>query len=179
MPEIRRFVVTGGPGAGKTTLLEALAARGQPTFAEAGRAIVRAHGAIGGPAGHEADRRLFAELMLSWDMRSWHEAGAGLSFFDRGIPELVGYLRLVGLAVPEHFRRAAHLCRYSDPVFLAPPWAEIYRKDVDRQQDFAEAIATCEAVRAAYAEFGYRLVELPRAGVEARAGLVLRHCGVF
>jgi predicted ATPase len=131
----------------------------------------------GGPAGHGADRMLFAELMLSWDMRSWAEARDGLNFYDRGVPELVGYLRLCGFAVPEHFERAARLCRYAEPIFVAPPWADIYSNDEDRTQDFAEAVATYEAVRSAYAELGYRLADLPFVDVETRAGFVLGCCG--
>lgn len=70
-----RFVVlTGGPGAGKSTLLDALAAAGFATVAEAGRAIIRDQAAIGGSALHTVDPQLYADLMLSWEMRSYREA---------------------------------------------------------------------------------------------------------
>ena len=42
-----------------------------------------------------------------------------------------------------------------------------------RKQDKAEAEATCRAVAATYARLGYELVELPFAGVEARAEFVM------
>ena len=40
----------------------------------------------------------FAELMLSWEMRSYRmaEETTGPVFFDRGVTDLIGYLNLVG-----------------------------------------------------------------------------------
>lgn len=171
----RRFVLTGGPGAGKTTLLAALAAAGHAVAPEAGRAIIRDQLAIDGPALPWRDRALFAELMLNFDLRSYHEAQATEApvFFDRGVPDSIGYLRLCGLPVPEHFDRAARAFRYARIVFAAPPWREIYAQDAERKQDFAEAERTYAAVTAAYREHGYDLVELPRADVETRAAFVL------
>ncbi|MCP4560122.1 MAG: AAA family ATPase [Bosea sp.] len=171
----RLFVLTGGPGAGKTTLLAALAAAGHAMAPEAGRAIIRDQLAIDGPALPWRDRALFAELMLNFDLRSFHEAQATEApvFFDRGVPDSIGYLRLCGLPVPEHFDRAARAFRYARIVFAAPPWREIYEQDAERKQDFAEAKRTYAAVTAAYRELGYDLVELPRADVDTRAAFVL------
>jgi len=169
------FGVTGGPGAGKTTLLAALAAAGHRVASEAGRAIIRDQLAIDGPALPWRDRALFAELMLSFDLRSYGEAQASAAtvFFDRGVPDTIGYLRLCGLEVPEHFDRAARTFRYAQLVFAAPPWREIYAQDAERKQDFAEAERTYDAVTAAYRDHGYELVELPRADVATRAAFVL------
>lgn len=169
------FVVTGGPGAGKTTLLEALAEAGHAVAPEAGRAVIRDQMAVDGPGLPWRDRGLFAELMLGFDMRSHAQfAGTGEPvFFDRGIPDIVGYLRLCGLAVPAHLDRAAQALRYRRLVFAAPPWREIYAQDAERRQDFAEAQRTFAAVTGAYLDYGYELAELPRADVAARAAFVL------
>lgn len=171
----RLFVVTGGPGAGKTTLLTALAAEGYVIAPEAGRAIIRDQLAIDGPALPWRDRTLFAELMLNFDLRSHGEAQGGTApvFFDRGVPDSIGYLRLCGLPVPEHVERAARAFRYAPIVFAAPPWREIYAQDAERKQDFAEAERTYEAVTGAYRDHGYELVELPRADVETRVAFLL------
>ena len=85
----------------------------------------------------------------------------------------VGYCRLVGLPVPAHVRRAGEIYRYSETVFLAPPWREIYRQDDLRRHDWAEAVRTFELIRDAYQEAGYRTVELPLASVSQRAAFVL------
>lgn len=171
----RFFVVTGGPGAGKTTLMEALAARGHATTEEAGRAIIRDQVAIGGTALPWADRSAFAELMLSWEMRSHRHAAAasGPVFFDRGVPDVAGYLRVCGLEVPPHVSRAMAVFRYAPTVFVAPPWPEIFGPDAERRQDLNEAERTHAAMVATYRAAGYDLVELPRATVAARVAFVL------
>lgn len=176
----RLIVITGGPGSGKTTLIRALAEQGLTSAPEAGRAIIRHQVAIGGPALPWADRALFAELMLSWDMRSHEEAllTGRTVMLDRGAPDIAGYLALCGLPVPAHVVRAAERLTYRREVFIAPPWAEIYEQDAERKQDFAEAQRVFEAVGAAYRRFGYLLVELPRAPVAERAAFVLARLGL-
>lgn len=171
----RLFVLTGGPGSGKTTLLAALAEAGFATMPEAGRAIIHDQIRIGGPGWHGQDRRLYAELMLGWEMRSWHAAqGAeGPVFFDRGIPDVIGYLGLYEGRVPAHVIRAAQVFRYHPVVLLAPPWAGIFEQDEDRGQDFAEAEATARAMEQAYAGAGYDLLSLPFAPVAERVDFVL------
>lgn len=176
-PTTSLIVITGGPGSGKSTLIDALARRGCATAAsEAGRAIIRDQAAIGGTALPWADRRLFAELMLSWEMRSHREAsalGSAAVFFDRGVPDVIGYLRVTGLPVPPHMDAAAHMMRYHPKVFIAPPWPEIYGGDTERKQTLEEAAATCEAMVETYTAYGYELIELPRVSVAERVAFVM------
>ena len=68
------FVITGGPGSGKTSLINALNRRGFRCMPEAGRAIIQDQIKIGGTSLPWANRLMFAELMLGWELRSWHEA---------------------------------------------------------------------------------------------------------
>src|SRR5215467_4468939 len=100
----RFFVVTGGPGSGKSSLIDALERLGYARTEEAGRGIIQDQVAIGGRALPWDDRVLFAELMLSWEMRSYRMAQRtdGPVFFDRGVPDVLGFLRLIGHAVPQH-----------------------------------------------------------------------------
>lgn len=171
----RFFVVTGGPGSGKSTLLHGLEQRGYARSIEAGRGIIQDQVAIRGRALPWDDRQLFAELMLSWEMRSYHiaEQTSGAIFFDRGVPDVLGYLRLCGIPVPDHVLAAAEVFRYNKTVFIAPPWQEIFQQDRERKQDFDEAIRTYEALVEAYQGQKYTLVELPRASVTDRIEFVL------
>jgi predicted ATPase len=177
---IERFlVVTGGPGSGKTTLIDALRAQGFQAMPEAGRAIIQDQVAIGGAALPWADRLAFSELMLGWELRSYREAQAhyGPVVFDRGVPDVIGYLSLCGLPVGDHVARAAELHRYRREVFIAPPWPEIFTQDAERKQSLNEAEATYHALAGAYERCGYGLVPLPRVPVAERVRFVLSRIG--
>src|SRR5579859_6165160 len=156
------IILTGGPGSGKSALIEELRRRGYATTREAGRGIIQHQMAIGGRALPWNDPLLFAEMMLSWEMRSYDLAKreTSLVFFDRGVPDVAGYLRLMGLPIPEHVQKAVEIFSYNRRVFIAPPWREIFREDGERKQDFDEAMRTYDALVETYTEYGYRLVEI-------------------
>jgi len=175
MTALRRILVTGGPGSGKTSLIEALAAGGHATSPEAGRAVIRRQQAIDGQALPWRDRALFAELMLDRDLDAHARAGTatGPVFFDRGVPDVFGYLTLCGLPVPAHVERAVREIRYDRQVFIAPVWEGIFGRDAERKQDLDEARRTFDAMAEVYPRFGYELVELPKAPLAERVAFVL------
>ena len=171
----RLIVLTGGPGSGKSTLLDALANAGHTIAPEAGRAVIRQQMAIDGPALPWRDRAAFAEAMLAWDLRSYEEKAGRVEpvFFDRGIPDVAGYLSLCGLLIPQHISRACAVFRYNPLVFVAPPWREIYANDAERRQDWDEAVRTHAVMVDTYRALGYETMELPRTDVAERVSLVL------
>lgn len=168
------IVISGGPGSGKSTLIDALERQGFARSIEAGRAIIRHQMQIGGSALPWMDRTLFAELMLCWEMRSYEftQQMTGPMFFDRGVPDVIGYLTLCGLPVPASMEEAARVFRYNKTVFLAPPWREIFAQDSERKQDYAEAVRTFEAMEKTYLRFGYDIALLPKASVEERVNFI-------
>ena len=179
-PQSEQFVViTGGPGAGKSTLIDHLQGMGYARSVEAGRGIIQDQTAIGGSALPWADPALFAELMLCWELRSYRMAGgrAEQVLFDRGVPDIVGYLQLEGLPVPDHIHAAAKRFRYHRRVLIAPPWPEIYGQDSERKQSYAEAERTYESMLATYTAYGYEPVHLPLASVTERARFVIDFLG--
>lgn len=170
----RFHVVTGGPGSGKSTLLLALADAGYAIAPEAGRGVIRQQMAIDGPALPWRDQAAFAEAMLAWDMRSHAERASlpGPVFFDRGVPDIAGYLRLCGLPVPDHLARACARFTYEKTVFVAPPWRDIYANDAERRQDWDEAVRTHAMMVDVYGRLGYETVDLPRVDVADRVAFV-------
>ncbi len=167
----RHAVLTGAPGAGKTTLLSAAAAAGITTSPEVARVLLQQPG---GMELRAVDPLGFAEAMLEAHVREFEQASqrSGPVLFDRGFPDVVGFLEVSGLPVS---RRIDHVCRtlrYCGPVFRAPAWAEIYRQDHERIQTWIEAVASDEAVTAAWARYGYPVVDLPLTGVAERLAFV-------
>ncbi|WP_223870722.1 AAA family ATPase [Salipiger aestuarii] len=158
--------------AGKTSLITELARRGFHTIPESGRAVIRKEIDSGGDALTWVDRMAYAERMLERDLRAYEHAQAlsGPMIFDRGIPDIMGYLTLCGLPVPPHVAAAARANRYNARVFLAPYWNEIFTQDTERTQTRAEA--TCAVMRETYTALGYQITELPRADIATRADFV-------
>ncbi len=165
----RLVVVTGGPGAGKTTVLGHLEQAGWPVMAESARAVLCARQEIPAP-------EQFALLMLRQD-REQHRGGSGSAsstvFFDRGLGDIVGHLRLHGRPIPREVRDATRRLRY-DHIVAAPPWLEIYTTDTERTQTFDEAVESYRAVTSAYEELGYRPLVLPRTDVATRVRSLLQ-----
>ena len=146
---------------------------------EAGRAIIQDQVAIGGEALPWSDRRAFAELMLSWEIRSYRAALrlTGPVIFDRGLPDVLGYLRLSDLPIPSHVEKAAQIFRYHRRVFIAPPWPEVFARDAERKQSFEEARATYEVMTETYSALSYNLIPLPVGSVQERVQFVLAAIG--
>ena len=163
----RHAVLTGAPGAGKTTLLDVAAAAGFQTSPEVARELLKAPG---GMDLRTRDPLGFAEAMIETHAREFeaHANTQGTVLFDRGFPDVAGFLDVSGLPVPEAVDRACRTLRYSGPILRAPAWAAIYVQDAERIQDWDQAIASDEAVTAAWRRYGYEVTNLPLTDVEAR-----------
>ena len=60
---------------------------------------------------------------------------------------------------------------------VAPWWADIFTTDAERKQTPEEARATFAVMVETYRDYGYRLVELPRATVSTRVAFVREAIG--
>ena len=176
LPATRHAVLTGAPGAGKTTLLDAAGAAGMHTSHEVAREILRAPG---GMELRERDPLGFAEAMLAAHLAEI-EAVAGYEpvVFDRGLPDVVGFLEVSGLPVSEQIDHACRTVRYDGPILRAPAWQEIYRQDDQRIQTWDEAAASDAAVTAAWQRYGYEVLDLPFAPVTQRLAYLRRAMGL-
>ncbi len=154
-------------------MLEAAAAAGLATSPEVARELLKQPG---GMELREHDPLGFAETMLEAHRREWerHSGARAPVLFDRGFPDVVGFLDVSGLPVPAEVDRACRTLRYSGPVFRAPAWADIYEQDNERIQDWQGAVASDEAVTAAWRRYGYEVIDLPLASLKTRLELVLK-----
>jgi predicted ATPase len=168
------FVLTGAPGTGKSTLLHYLNTLGFQGVAEPARQILAEQRSIDGNVLRARDGRLFVELMLSRMIGEYNrmEGTTAPVFFDRGIPDMLGYASLAGFDYPPG-ENAARTYRYNRCVYFAPAWEEIYTTDEERTVPFAVASQFDPELRAVYERFGYELIDLPRLPVEDRARFIL------
>jgi predicted ATPase len=168
------YVISGGPGAGKTTLLAALRWAGFGGVEEASRQLIQEQVALGSGLVPWLDLGGFAELARV-RMVAQHAVASqqpGPVFCDRGLPDLLAYLEVAGQPVPMATQAAVAAHPYQVPVFLAPPWPEIYVNDAERWQTFAEAEVLYHALRCTYQALGYPVLDLPKASVEERVAFV-------
>lgn len=175
-----KFVITGASGAGKSTLIAALAADGYATVPEAGRQIVTEQMAKHGTALPWLDQAAFMDLLFASSIAAFDRTpgtAAGLTFFDRSFVEAIAYGTVIGRPAPHAMLEAALERRFDNPVFVCPPWPEIFTQDNERQHDFAFARKDYEANIAAYTGAGYVLVEVPRTSVSKRVAFIQRQLG--
>lgn len=176
MKNQRFYVITGSSGAGKSTLLQALGDLGYSVVPEVSLAIVQEQEQCGGNLFPWTNLQAFMEEVLIRNVQAYDAAQAlhPPVFFDRGTPECLGHMQLLGLEVaPEHAEELVER-RYANTVFVAEPWPEIYVCDRWRRVQFERAARSFEPTVAAYVEAGYSTCVIPKASVEERVAFVLR-----
>ncbi|MEM6936221.1 MAG: AAA family ATPase [Pseudomonadota bacterium] len=171
----QKCIITGGPGSGKTSLIEALTLRGHAHLPEVSRRLIREQRAIEDGVLPWRSLTAFAALAVEAMLRDHDlaERQAGIVFFDRGLPDVFGYLRNSGLEIPDRWKRAHDRCTYAQQVFILPPWPEIYVNDDERPQTLDESRALHAEISRAYEQLGYELIEVPKIRVDQRADFVL------
>lgn len=171
------YIITGGPGAGKTSLLEELDRIGFKTAPEEGRRIIKEQLSSGGSGLPWINKELFAELMFEASVKTFQQmiqsCDTAPVFFDRGILDTIGYLKLEKLPVPGQMEITAREMEYHKNVFILPPWNEIYENDPERKQTLEVAEHTFECMYETYREYGYHIIEVPKVTVEQRIKFIL------
>lgn len=169
-----RYVIAGGPGTGKSALLNGLAANGEQCYSEVSRELIRKQSAGGGELLPWVDLEGFAFLCIERMKAQIADSGTHTrAFFDRGLPDVIGYLRHGGVPVPADLRAAS--TAYAPIVFIAPAWPEIYVNDPERPQTYSDSEALSVHIRSAYLDCGFDIVDLIKAPVEKRVHQVLSH----
>lgn len=171
------FILTGGPGAGKTSVVNELHKRFFTTVTETGRDIIKKQLASAGEALPWKDKQLFASQMLQADKTNYllNYPAQQPVIFDRGIPDVLGYLRLSSLYLDPPVQEAVLHYRYNKHVFIFPSWRTIYQNDQERKQDYLTAVDTYLAMKEIYNKAGYTLIKVPNRDIITRAVFIIHH----
>ncbi|MCC8144847.1 MAG: AAA family ATPase [Bacteroidales bacterium] len=169
------FILTGGPGAGKTSLIEELKNRKYNCVPEVGRKIIKEQMETDGNALPWKDVKLYSSLMLTYSLHDFNQRinSNDIYFFDRGIPDVYGYERLMKLPDNPRLQKTVKEFRYNPVVFILPPWKQIYENDKEWKQDFEEAKATYEIMCEIYKELEYELTVVPEDTVLNRVNFIM------
>lgn len=168
------IILTGGAGGGKTSIIDELQRRGYPVAGETGRAVIRerlAQGLSPRPAPAEFARQLFQRDL---DHFRQHAENTGLTFFDRSFLDSACMLFTENKPYFETIRTILADWRFNSRVFITPPWEEIFQNDSERDQAFADAVASYTILGEWYRGNGYETVDLPKTAVDERVEFILK-----
>ncbi len=172
-----RFVVTGAPGTGKTSVIERLGDR-FPTVGEPARKLIAEHRSETGETTLDDRPELFVERLAARSIDDFEAvSGTDAVFFDRGLPDCVAYAAAYGVD-PRPILEKAAAFRYQPPIFIAPPWKEIYTTDSLRRASFAQIQEFDVHLRWAYTQLGYEMMELPKGPPRERAAFIVEQTGL-
>ena len=169
------YILTGGPGSGKTSVLEELKKIGFSVVLESGRKLIQEQVNCDSDALPWKDKKKFRDLLLNCDMEKYKECLLEKNpiFFDRGIPDSIGYSYLESLPVSNSLLRKIKDYPYQKTVFIFPPWEEIYVNDAERKQSFQKAVATYETIKETYQNLGYTVIEIKKTSIKERVQMIL------
>jgi len=174
-----RILLTGGPGFGKSSIIEELERMEYAVFHEIAREIIRHEIEINGTALPWIDVHAFSEQVIQGRIRQHAEGYSKTSFYDRGLPDIAGFLLKDKKSIPEELMQLCVSHSYNKRIFITPPWEAIFHRDEQRSEDFAAAIRVHKALEYLYTDLGYELIPVPMGSVKWRAEFILKELGMM
>lgn len=168
-----RYIITGGSGSGKSSLIKELKDRGYSCFPEVSRIVIREQQYSGGSLLPWEDMYGFAEECFRRITKQLAKTTAQQPvFFDRGMPDIIAYLKSKNLPAPD---RLYEYARYYNPkVFICPPWPEIFVNDPQRPESFEESERIYYFLKKVYKELNFTVIEIPKILIKKRANFVIK-----
>jgi predicted ATPase len=169
-----KFIISGGPGFGKTSIITRLHHLGFACEHEISRSIIKDQIDSGGDILPWKNLELFSRIVFEKRVKQFHEAPhQKLVFFDRGVPDVLAYMMLDNIEIPDKYYQSLLEVNYNNLVFLTPPWEMIFANDSERMENFEQAVIIHHKIEEMYRELGYDTCQLPLLSVEERVNFIL------
>ncbi|MCK5825015.1 MAG: ATP-binding protein [Ichthyobacteriaceae bacterium] len=172
----QKVIFTGGPGTGKTSVINELEKHGYNCVPEASRQILKEEMEKDSDALPWIDILKFSEIAINRIKNQFHDfdipSKNDFAFFDRGLPDVLAYMRHDDVEIPEQFNKLSKELRYHDIVFLFPYWDTIYETDSQRVEDSKTAKTLESYLKHSYEILGYEVIEIPKVSIEERVNFV-------
>lgn len=172
----KKIVITGGPGTGKSTIIDELIKKEFTCMPEISRTITKEAQLSGIDQLFLTDPLLFSKLLLNGRIEQYEDASsqdAEMVFFDRGIPDIHGYMDYIGITYPDLYLNQSNNHRYSH-VFMMPPWKEIYKTDSERYESFEQSLIIYKYLIEAYQNMNYPITIVPEGNITERVDFILK-----
>jgi predicted ATPase len=167
-----RYVVTGGPSAGKHKVFVHLRELGLPcTEGKPAREIYRQFKERLGRHLQTLDRPEYSAEVLKAFIAEYRNHGDGLRFYDRGIPDGLGWDRFYGTELSADLEQATRAYRY-DGVFVLNP-LDPFADEADVVGEEREIRRIHELIVEGYYDAGYDPIFVPADLAEIRVRTIL------
>lgn len=169
-----KIIITGAPGTGKTSIIAQLKKLGYSCSEEISREIITEQITSGGKVLPWLNLEEFSQRVFFLRKAQYINAPTdSLHFFDRGLLDVIAYMKVDALPISKHYKEECNKYRYNTTVFYTPIWEKIYKNDSQRKEDLNSAITIERSLLDTYNSFGYLLNEIPKLSVVERANFIL------
>lgn len=168
------IIITGCSGGGKSTLIDKLRSMGYTTMPEAGRIIVKEQMTIVSDKLPQTDPIGFCHLLIEKSLELYKDAAQikyakdNVIFFDRSFLDAVSYYQTYAKINVDFYNELIDQFKFNNPVFMTPPWKEIFSEDAERKHSYEAAVSEYDRLKQFYPEQGYTVTDIPKISIEKR-----------
>ncbi|GGX05603.1 AAA family ATPase [Aquimarina muelleri] len=168
----KRYIITGAPGTGKTSLIHTLEENGYSCFEEISRKTIIHQQKIKSNKTPWEDLSGFADLVYQQTIKELDSFISENTFVDRGLPDIIAYLKTKSYSIPEYISKFPFKTYYSSTVFFLPLWKEIYVNDPQRPQSYPEAEHIHYYLTEVYLNLGFTIKIVPKTTLTKRVDFI-------